>query len=281
MRIYPRRYSHRLVAANSDLSLWGFPIPPKGTLNRLNFDTHLIGTEEISIVRGVMYGVGVWIIPIRDLESTLTLDVLWDNIVPKDEAETEGGFDLNEAADTQPEFAAGGELDWNSIFEISEGAPKEIYRRRKLVSVASNSTGYNHVDAGIDTWTPTDHFKGRMQQRHRVVGASMVVCGISSPIFDQTRAAAADVVPTEKQWLQLKFLDMTLNQALISAIGLIASGTQEPYSEALAWIAALLEPDILEDTGASFQDTIWNVLTVASADITVPDNNIAQQLSPE
>lgn len=279
MRTFPRRYSGRAVAANSDKALWGFPIPPGGTLNKLNFDTHVIGPEGSDIADGFMYGMSVWHVAIDDLDDTNSYDSLWNIKVPKDEAETEGGFNLDEVSDTQPEFAAGAELDWNSVFEIDEAAGKEIFRRRVLMTIASSFTGF--VAGTPDTFLPVDRFRGRINSRSRMRGASVVMAGFSSPEMATTQTAAQDLVPTEKQWVQLKFLDLTLRQALISAIGLIASGTQEPYSEALAWIARYLEPAILSEAGSIFQSALFNVFSKASADITIPSANIGGNLSSE
>ncbi len=281
MRTYPRRYSGRTISAGTDLAIWGFPIPPGGTLNRLHFDTHVIGQEESEVIDAMMYGLGVWLIPLADMDDTSSLDSVWNEKVPKDEAETESGFNLDEVGDSQPEFAAGGELDWNSIFEITEGQSVEIFRRRKMLSAADGATGYIRISAATDLFTPVDSFKGKVNKRYHTKAASMVIAGFSSPALDVTQVPAADLVPTEKQWVQLSFLDDTLHQALMSAIGLVVSGTQEPYSEALAWIARYLEPAISQDATSIFQSGTYRVFSKVSADITIPNKNIGGHLSSE
>lgn len=282
MRTYPRRYSQRAVPANTDQALWGYPLVPGGILNRLHFNTHVLGPEESLARDAFLYGFGVWVVTIQDLDQTADLDALWDIKVPKDEAETEGGFNLNLVGENaEPEFGAGGEIDLHSIFEIKEGSPQEIYRRRTMMTAAKGAISYTRLDAAADVYTPGDQFKGLSQKRTRVRNASMVIAGFSSPSLDQTMAPTADVVPTEKQWVQLKFLDQTLRQALMSAIGLIASGTQEPFTEALAWISKYLEQDIVQDTASAFQTGAYDVFSMASADITIPSSDIGGHLSSE
>lgn len=252
-------------------------------MSRVNLEVHVRGPEEMRVDKAILYGLSGWIIPIGDLDDTSTFDTLWDLFVPKDEAETEGGFDLDAAPDTQPEYAAGGELDWNSIFDIVEGGPKEVFRRRKLITMMSAPTGYGQIVAtsSDDTYTPTDTFKTTINARMRVREASMFLLGFSSPSLDQTAAASALVVPTEKQWLQYKFLEMTLEQALVSAIGLTVSGTQEPYTEALAWIAQLLEPNIVQDTANAYSAVVYQAFCKASAEIMVPSTRGPKNLSSE
>lgn len=279
MRIFPRRYTHRVIGAGIDQVLFGIPMPPGSTLNRIHGEVHCVGAEGVEYKRTNMYGLSGQVVPLYDLDDTSTYDTIWDLLVPKEEAETEGGFDLDLATDSQPEFQPGGELDWESIFEISNLQPREIYRRRAMVSVASNATGYNSVDAATDTYTPVDTTMVNVRRRTRVAMASVFLCGFSAPAFDQISAAAAMIVPTEKNWLQYKFLGVTLQQALISAIGLVASGTQEPYTEALAWLAELLEPNAIEDTGAAWNNVGWDAWSKVSFDITVKDATYKKQLS--
>ena len=66
---------------------------------------------------------------------------------------------------------------------------------------------------------------------------------------------------------------------MIDAIGLIEAGAESPYAEALAWISELLEPDLVEETAGTFKDGTLQSWSVASADISVPDAEIAKQLS--
>ena len=247
MRIFPRRYGERSVAANSDAVLFGFPLPPGGTLNRLWAKVHIRGQEETDVDQAYMYGCSVWIVPVPDMDDTSNFDTMWDKFVPKDEAESEGGFDLDFASDVQPEFAAGGEIDWHDVFEIDNLAPREVWHRTELLTVCNTPTGYTEQAAADDHYLPTDAFKIRVGKRHRVKEASLVLCGLSSPSWDNTRAATAMVVPTEKRWMQYKFLGMTLGQAMIDAIGLIEAGAESPYAEALAWISELLEPNTVEE----------------------------------
>lgn len=240
----------------------------------------MVGPEESDLNKAYMYGISGWILPVSDLDSTSTYDTLWDLLVPKDEPETPGGFDLDEAGDAQQEFGIGGEIDWNEVFEITGLQPKKIFQRIKLITFASNPQAYTEASAAVDKFIPTDVIRATIRKRHRVKGASLALFGISSPIFDQTDTPGnLLVVPTEKNWLQYRFLRDTLEQAMLSAAGLVASGTQEASTEALTFIANLLEPDLMEGTAGAYQNITWQAFVKSSADISVSDMAVDGQLS--
>lgn len=270
MRLIGRQMTELDVAVGSDRVVCSYPIPAGGRLNSTHLEMHMIGDEGQVLDKAVMYGMTGFVVPVIDPETAINVDTLWDNVVPKDVAEGAGVFDLDtDATDTTPEFEPG-EPDWSGVFKLNALDVQEIFRRRRLITLASqNGAGHEIVAAGADLWTPLEFFKTMVKKKVSVQSPSMVLYGVSSPSMDVT-TTAVNTAPTETQWVLLQYLELTLEQAFMNLIGLVETGAETPFEDSSVFIARLIEGAIREEDAAAFTTTVWRCFCRATFDITVP-----------
>lgn len=258
----------------------GYPLPTGGKLNNVHLEVHIQGPQQSDVLDMFHYGFSGFVVPVPDPDAAVTYDNLWDTLIPKDMDAGSGVLDLDtEAADTTPEFELG-ELDLAAVFEISGLSPKEIFRRRKMISASSQSIGYTVVDAAPDTFTPMDHFTTQVRKQVRVNTPSGVMFAVSSPDTAQTDQVIP-TTPSEKQWFMLQYMDQAIENMLMFVAGLIETGAESPYEDASLFIASLLENNVYEGTAGSFASAAWNVVTKSTYDITVPGRMQLNTLSSE
>lgn len=280
MRLFGRRYSMISVGSGSDDVLVGYPLPQGGQLNNVHLEIHALAGEGVLASSAVLYGVSGFVIQVPDPETAILFDTIWDNFVPKDVAESSGAFDLDtDAADATAEFEMG-EPDITAIFDMVPNQPLEIFRRRRILTVARGMLAYETVDAGADLWTPGEFFSTRIRRNVRVASPSVILIGFSSPLLDVT-TNTRESTPSENQWAWLQYLEMGLEQAFIHLMGLVESGAETPWEEAGAFVASLLERAAVEDTAGSFTPRAWTVYTSATFDVTVPGSMSQKILTSE
>ncbi len=280
MRLFGRRFTQRIIAPGSDEVVLAYPIPGGGTLNNVHMDVHVLGAEGVVITAMVAYGLSGFVVPLLDPDAVVTVDSLWDTLIPKDVALSAGAFDLDTAAaDATPEYELG-LPDLQGLFEMTSHAPMEIFRRRRLITLASSSIGYTTVDAGTDTFTPAEQFSLTVKRNVRVKTPSMALFGFSSPLAD-INVAVQENTPTEVQWMMLRYLEQTLENAFMSLVGLTEAGAETPYEESMAFVAQLLESNFLESGITAFVEQSWRVIAKATFDITVPGRVAIKTISSE
>jgi len=259
------------VASNTDKVVSGYPLPQDGVLNNVHLEVHMIGPEGETWQTMSMYGMSGFVIPVLDPDGGDTFDQIWDAQIPKDVAMTAGGFDIDtDATDTEPEWEIG-TPDVSAIMDLVAGNPTEIFRRRKFLTVANSGVERAIIDAGADLKLATDFFKTDIRRRVRVPAPSVVLFGVSSPDTLIT-STQVDAIPTEAEWSLLQYLEVALEQAFMSMVGLTEAGAESPYEESMAFIAQLVEDTVFEQTAASFVPTAWRVFTISTYDISVPGN---------
>lgn len=269
MRIIGRRLEQHIVATNTDEVIAGYPLPADGVLNNVHLELHIIGPEGEKFDSMSIYGMSGFVIPVLDPDGGATFDAIWDAQVPKDVAMSAGGFDIDTgAADTQPEFEIG-VPDVSAIMDLVAGAPIEIFRRRKYLTIANERNVRDVVTAGSDLKLVTDHFITDVKRRVRVPDPSVVLFGLSSPDTTNT-STTIKAIPTEAEWSLLQYLEVALEQAFMSLVGLTEAGAETPYVDSMTFIAELVEDVVFEETALSFTPTSWNVYCISTFDISVP-----------
>lgn len=277
MRVFGRRLSHKIVAAGTDSVLVSYPVPNGGSLNNIHLECHILGPEAVEFQQVCMYGLSIFALPQVDPDNAAVIDTMWDTMVPKD-ADTGPDLDRGGAA-TAPEFEMG-EPDWSGVFEVGGTDVVEIFRRRKMLSTLNSMVNYEVASAAADLWVPGDLVKAHIGRKVRANTQTIIAVGLSSPSLDETNQTG-ETAPTEQEWMLLQFLDLTLEQAFISLIGLVETGAETPYVESADFIRELLEADVFEATAGAFAPVTWNVFTRATFDISTPDLQLNRTLSSE
>lgn len=268
------------VATNTDRVMVGYPLPSDGVLNSVHLNCHVIGPQGLEWQMAAFYGISGFVIPVLDPDNGASFDAIWDAQVPKDEALAAGGFDIDTAAaDTDPLWEIG-TPNMAAVMELIAGKPQEIFKRRKMLSVASPGSQFIRIDAAPDEHMLIDQFSTRVGKRVRVKQPSVVLFGLSSPDTLRT-ATTVKTIPTEAEWSLLQFLEVALENAFMSLVGLTEAGAESPYEESLAFIAELIEDIVLEDAAGSYAPATWRCFTNATFDISVPGRIAIGTLSSE
>lgn len=279
MRFFRHSLGQLLAPAGADTVIGGVVVPSECTLNNVWGEVHVIGTVAIDHDRAVMYGAGGYMLPVEDPNATNAFQTIWDTMVPKDADFAAGALDLDaESANTAPEFEPG-EPNINRLMDLQvNDESNRFFKRRKLLTFANRPTGF---DPGRtpDGYVPVDVFKVRSRKSITADYMSAAIMAVSSPAMDdmtQTEwASAADSV----HWMQIKYLDVTLEQAFMQLSGLVEAGAETPWEDAAALLEDLLEPTVVEETVGEFNDFIFNVFAALTFDVTVPGLIAKQQIS--
>lgn len=92
----------------------------------------------------------------------------------------------------------------------------------------------------------------------------------SNPTLDDTTTLAAQSFTTEAKWMQMKYLEVVLEQAWMELMGLTEAGAETPWEEAALLVEEVLEPTVIEETAGAFTTNPFNVFCSMTWDITVP-----------
>lgn len=261
--------SHVVVAATTDRVLVAYPLPKGCTLNRIHLRSSVVGPEAMTIIQACMYGISGFVVPILDPDTPDSVDDIWDFLVPKDIGEGAGVFDLDTSvSDTTPEFNFG-EPDMTGIFGVANNEPIEIFRRRKLLTVANSVTGLQVITAASDEYLPTDFFTTTIKKSVRAGRHSFILIGFSSPDASQTDITVKQTI-AEAEWVMMTYIETFLENAAQNLLGLVEAGAETPYAEASAFVAELIEDVVHEDTAGAFKASAFNIFTQATFDVSVP-----------
>lgn len=269
MRVIGRRQSQITVTVGTDQIMTSYPLPAGGRLNGVHLRCHVLGPEGATFQQVVMYGMAGFVVPVPDPDGATLLNALWDQLIPKDIDEASGVLDLDTGStDVTPEFEMG-EPDWSGVFNLTSLNPQQIFKRRRLLSTVNGMVNYEVVDAGADLWVPGEYFATQLKRNVTVGMPSMVLFGFSAPSLDDTNQTPL-IIPTEIQWTLLQYLEITLENAFMSLIGLVETGAETPFVDSATFIASLIEDDVFEGTAGAFLAVAWTCFTQATFDISVP-----------
>lgn len=267
-RMFARRMSQIAVPASSDQVFAGISLPSGSTINNVNIDVSVLQTTTgLEMIRAVGYAVEGWILPVLDPDLADTYDDIFDALVPKD-TDTQV-LDLDTVAlDTAP-FYEPGEANWAELFDV--GLQPELVYRRKRVLTAANGSLMNFPDSQspfTGLWVPGDHFKVKLRKRYAVRQPSVLVFGFASPAFDDT-VSTVQTALAEAEWAQVKYIRHVLERAVLHVLGVVEAGAETPWEEATALLQKHLDPDVFEETAATFASVEWTVIADAMVDHSV------------
>lgn len=274
MRVIRHQLGMVHVSSGADEVLGSMPIPSECSQNNVWGNCHALSNDDEFISDALLYGADGFVVPMPDPDTVDSVEDIWDRMIDKDDDITAAAgvsvLDLDEDAN-----------DADNLYEAGEPSPGAIldahlykddnhwYKRRALVTFASSPTGFNWVTGGVSTYNPRDLFKVRSRKRIYTEFMSMSLFGISVPtvITDATEAQT----PTQAQWMQVKYIEVVLEQAWMTLLGLTEAGAESPWEDAAALVQLLTEPDVYEDTTGAFQNAAtWKVFGEFTYDITVP-----------
>lgn len=243
-----------LVGSNTDRVCAGIWVPANSMILSANgyidFNGGIVPANIIQTI-----GASMWWLPVDDPDSTGGMETKWDTDVPKDTAAAL--LDMDTAAqDTTPEWQPG-EPKWEQLYDI--GAE----RRQLWESHAMSHIGRN-LGIARDPETPfaVEYVPGgsmavNMNRGFRTNGPGLLAVGVSSPDLGALSSTASIGQLAEDEWGRIQFIDMVVQQAMMSLLGLTESGAETPWQEATALLEDYLVPPMLEVTASSFNLINW------------------------
>lgn len=270
MRYFRHTLQHNNIDDNTDESIGHAFIPSEGKLNGVMGQVHCQALGTQSVVTAHMYACDGWIIPVNDPDTVDLVDDLWDRFVEKDFDLTTGAINLDTAGTDTISFDEPGRLNANRVAGLEAlQQDKRWFRRRKLISFQSNARGF--IDGTPDLYRPGDVFDVKVS---RVMPPAdefaVAILGFGTPILNNVTTTHKSS-PTETEWMQIKYMEVILEQAWMDLAGLTETGAETPWEEATALIADMLEPTVIEDIAGSFLNaTSWDVFASLTWDLSVP-----------
>ncbi len=246
MRLFPHVMGESAIASAADGVIAGIAIPGQSTLRHVWIDFSLVGVAVQDVLDATMYGVTAYIVPVLDPDSTPTLDAMWDNQIPKDDAVGSDVIDMDTgAADPTPEIEPG-DPSLEEMFNVSS-RPERIFERTEMITFGKQSAGF--IAGTPNTFIPRDAWKAEIKRRYFVEMPSMLLFGLSAPAT--TGTVSGSFAPnTNEEWLQLRYMADTAKDAWKQAVGLTETGAETPYEDAAILLAAYLERFFEQTPGA-------------------------------
>lgn len=280
-RIFRHQLGQVDVSAGADEVVASMPLPSESSQNNVWGKIHVIQNDDEFINDVFLYGVDGFLLAVPDPDTPDSVDDLWDRLIDKDDDITAGGLDLDEtAADTDNLYEAG-EPSMGAIIDAHVYRDENHwFKRRGLMSFATSPTGFNWVTGGVSTYNPRDFFKVRSRKRLYTEYMSMSLLGVSVPTVITTSTVPNS--PGQATWMQQKYIEVVLEQAWMTILGLTEAGAESPWENAAALVQEITEPDVFEDTTGAFQ-TGNNIRVFAEMtwDVSVPGRREVKVLTGE
>lgn len=267
--LYPQRFDSRLVSANTDEVLFGLALPSDCELQAIWGNCQGITDGDIDVKNAVWCGMTIYIANHADPDDVTSFNTLWDEIVPKDNLEVPGAFNLDQAtADASPDFNLG-EPDVMMLFDQGQ-PPNKLWSRQQLVSFASAPLGHTAVAADQDDYWPTFVWdRIRVRKNVRVKVPSLVMAGFSSP--DTPAQTTTLPLVTQNSYQVIKYMKSMLEYAWIEWMNLTEPvGGELPFENLAASIINYLEPVAFIETASRMPGINWQVWSSWRAQVKVP-----------
>ncbi len=264
------------VAANTDIVLAAFPMPPGSRFVNIQGSVDYGVAAPAAFDKVQAAGLAGFVLPVLDPDAAQNIDTMWDMQVPKDETQVDDAIDLDQAtgSDPTPEWEPGSP-DLITIVGLDQ-AP-QWFRRRDWLSINTHPLGV-HFNSTLQ-YLPGSVVPIKAQPRIRSDMYSMAVLGFSAPVTDVVTTTVR-TAPTKQQWGMLMFLEETITNMMQLLFSFVEAGAESPYEDASTFLAFLTEPAVEEQSGrsADFASTTYNVNIHVTAQIVMPDHKSSGNL---
>lgn len=281
LRVFRHQLGEVTVTAGTDEVVGSMPIPSECSQNNVWGSLHVLGEDDNFTTDALLYGVDGFVVPVPDPDTPDSVDDIWDRLIDKDDDLTAGALDLDEtAADTDNLYEAG-EPSIGTILDAHlYQDDNHWFKKRGMVTFATSPTGFNFATSNLSTYQPRDVVRVRSRKRIYTEFMSMSLLGVSMPTVITT--ATVPNTPGHVEWMQEKYIEVILEQAWMTLLGLTEAGAESPWENAASLIQAITEPDVFEDTTGRFQSatqiTVFGELTW---DVSVPGRREFKVLTGE
>ena len=250
IRMYSRRFGATTIGAGNDMVLMGVTLPSESTINGINGEICMQSAAANGFAKGMFYACEAWILPLVDPDAATSFQTLWDTLVPKD-TDTDT-LDLDTGAVDSTPFFEPGEIEPGMLFNVGL-QPERIFARQRMMTGIRDGM-FPDFDASI-AWQ-TDRFDLRIKKNYYIEQPSVMLVGIAAPSMDDV-TTTIEAALTENELPRIKYVQAVMEQALIKMLGLIESGAETPYEEAIDLLQKHLEPDVYQSQGGMWSAASW------------------------
>ena len=270
------------LTGNEDRVVADCPLPSECTQNNVWGEVHMMNNDGFFTDGAVVYGCDGFVVQHPDPDTPDSVDDIWGRMIEFDKAIANAAFDIDTASvSSQPHFEAG-EPNINSLLdEHAYNDDNHWYKRRKILSFANSPTGFHWVTGGVSTYSPRDMFKVRSRRNITADVPSMSLVGMTMPGLSGTTSSVPNGPGSEAEWIQMKYLEVVLEQAWMFLVGLVEAGAESPWEDAAILVGHLLEPAPFEEDAASWFTDEFRIWSTWTFDVTVPGRRDFNVISAE
>lgn len=264
-----RPFGVSAIASGADSVIAGVWLPSGSILTLIKGIVKINGSTELLLNQAAAYGLEIWILPLEDPDSGVTMNALWDSHVPKDTLTDV--LDLDSAgADANP-FYEPGQITWEFLIDIGL-QPRRLLHRHKIMSSAADAMLMRQDEETpfLEHWFPGSVETVSLNRSIRVREPSLVVAAVSVPDTTATSTTAPVAAFNEEDWGRVKYIDNVLEMAMMDLLGLTEAGATTPWEEASALLRTYLDPLLFETNAGTFVATTLTAIGELVFDIVVP-----------
>lgn len=271
-------FRHTLTAkqtvGNGDTVMADCPLPEGCAQSQVWAELHWVTREASPLEWDVctILGYEGRVVDVADPDTALDLETLWDQRVPKDEeVTTSAAFDLDPSTTDSNPFLEYGEINVEGLMGLSDLQENNLwFSRRKMLSFANNRI--NVVAGTPDTSIIADVTKVRSTKRIEAEDMCWSLLAFGMPSFGDVDAARTTFA-NEAAWMQIKYMDVILEQAWMEILNLTEPGAETPWQDAALAIQEFVEPEpvfALAADVSNFNDVSGHCWCQATFQIEVP-----------
>lgn len=264
IRMFPRRRNQISLGVGGDSVLFGISLPSDCRLNGLWAQVHVLSDAVIPITEARMYAIEGYVLPVLDPDSGASFDTIWDTLVPKDnDTDT---IDLDTGASDSQSFFEPGEMALEEVMDVGL-QPQRIFGKSFFKTYANGAM--RQEDASINEWVLADRVSIRIRKRYRVSQPSVVLFALGNPAMDDTTSPGGSAL-AENEWPRVKYMESTLEMALMQHFGLLDVGAESPFEDAAILLRKYIEPDVGENNAGAWGAGTLKAFVNATLDVSAP-----------
>lgn len=216
----------------------------------------MIGAEASAITKISGYGFGAELVPLMDVEDSVTLKTVWDRMVPKSTITAAAGVatvDVDwDDVDATPQIEPG-EVNMNKLVGLAEATKQIIKPRLEFSSWATNKGGW--VAGTPDVFNPSDFKTFRGARTVKAEVNSYALAAVSSPTFDNE--ATSESTHSAARFSLMENLRKHIEMAPIVGMGLTETGAETPWDTLANTIADMVSPNLVQPATAIVITQTW------------------------
>jgi len=283
MRISKRNYQHTLLAQEDRVIANAPVVMDGGRFEGMHGTAKVVSATTLNVALAVMVmSRGVVALYPDFNSSTVDIDELWDQLVPKDEAHTGAAAtdridtDVHEGTEETVTFSEPGLPSVTTLAEGNGIFVERVHDKSFILTFADTSDGFiaGTPNTFIPNFVENYDISRKVTMGSAIPGFAMLAMG--TPILESTQTTPP-VVIEGREWLILKHLHQLLEDAWKHFAGLDEAGAESPFTDIAALIVQMTEPLVVEETTGAWAQASFNVWSDVMVETFVPFDSVVPQ----